>query len=57
MSAEPEWRRDKGLERYLGAARVARLLPRPVHDEPHRPGLAECVCEEPCRYCRCENQP
>jgi len=54
MSAEPAWRRDKGLERYLGATRVARLLPRLAHDEPHRPGLAECVCEEPCRYCQCE---
>lgn len=26
-------------------------------DEPHRPGLAECVCEEPCRYCKCEDKP
>lgn len=41
-----KWARDEGLARYLGAARVARLLPRP---EP-----AECVCEEPCRYCRCK---
>lgn len=23
-------------------------------DEPHTMGTADCVCEEPCRYCKCE---
>lgn len=41
-----EWRRDEGLARYLNVPVAVRLLPRREPDE--------CVCEEPCRYCRCE---
>jgi len=37
------------------AARQAvarRWLARAGADEPHTPGLPECVCETPCRYCK-----
>ena len=35
-------------------AELPRTLPRPEQCEPHTMGAAECVCEEPCRYCKCE---
>ena len=47
--------------REVHAQRIAPLRPMSARyllgvedDEPHTPGRAECVCEEPCRYCRCE---
>lgn len=37
--------------------RENRFMARPEHDEPHTIGAAECVCEEPCRYCHCKETP
>ena len=28
-----------------------------VDEGDYTPGRAECVCEEPCRYCQCEDKP
>lgn len=43
-----------GLSDAARKAIARRWLARAAVDEPHTPGVAECVCEEPCRYCRCE---
>ena len=39
--------------REVHAEPIWRVLARQLLDEPHTMNV-ECLCEEPCRYCKCE---